>query len=44
LYPDGKGVDMFLQQERVANPAAAKVKAEDLIDTSILDKLRKERY
>jgi len=44
LYPDAKGVEMFLQQESHANPAAAKVKPEDFIDTSILDKLRKDRY
>ena len=44
LYPDAKGVEMFLQQERNANSAAAKVKPEDFIDTSILDKLRKEGY
>lgn len=44
LFPDEKGVHLLLQQERAANPAAAKVKPEDFIDTSILDKLRKEGY
>jgi NitT/TauT family transport system substrate-binding protein len=44
LYPDAKGVDLFLQQERKSNPAAAKTKPDDFIDTSILDKLRKEGY
>jgi NitT/TauT family transport system substrate-binding protein len=44
LYPDEKGVDLFLNQERATNPAAGKIKAGDLIDTSILDKLRKEGY
>ena len=44
LYPDPQGVDMLMEQERWANPKAAKVKPEDFIDTSILDKLRKEGY
>jgi len=44
LYPDEKGVDLFLRQERAANPAAGKIKPGDFIDTSILDKLRKEGY
>jgi len=44
LYPDEKGVDLFLKQERATNPAAAKIKPGDFIDTSILDKLRKEGY
>jgi NitT/TauT family transport system substrate-binding protein len=44
LYPDEKGVDLFLKQERAANPAAGKIKPGDFIDTSILDKLRKEGY
>jgi ABC-type nitrate/sulfonate/bicarbonate transport system substrate-binding protein len=44
LYPDEKGVDLFLKQERAANPGAAKIKPGDFIDTSILDKLRKEGY
>jgi ABC-type nitrate/sulfonate/bicarbonate transport system substrate-binding protein len=44
LYPDEKGVDLFLQQERAINPAAGKIKPGDFIDTSILDKLRKEGY
>jgi ABC-type nitrate/sulfonate/bicarbonate transport system substrate-binding protein len=44
LYPDEKGVDLFLNQERATNPAAGKIKASDFIDTSILDKLRKEGY
>ncbi len=44
LYPDEKGVDLFLKQEGAANPAAGKIKPGDFIDTSILDKLRKEGY
>jgi NitT/TauT family transport system substrate-binding protein len=44
LYPDEKGVDLFLKQERAANPGAGKIKSGDFIDTSILDKLRKEGY
>jgi NitT/TauT family transport system substrate-binding protein len=44
LYPDEKGVDLFLKQERAANPAAGNIKPGDFIDTSILDKLRKEGY
>jgi ABC-type nitrate/sulfonate/bicarbonate transport system substrate-binding protein len=44
LYPDEKGVDLFLNQERATNPAAGKIKTGDFIDTSILDKLRKEGY
>jgi hypothetical protein len=42
LYLDEKGVDLFLNQERATNPAVGKIKAGDLIDPSILDKLRKE--
>ena len=41
---DEKGVDLFLKQERAANPAAGNIKPGDFIDTSILDKLRKEGY
>lgn len=44
LYADGNAIEVFLEQERKANANAAKVKANDLFDTAILDKLRKERY
>lgn len=44
LYPDPQGVDMLMEQERLANPKAVKIKPEDFIDTSILDKLRKDGY
>jgi ABC-type nitrate/sulfonate/bicarbonate transport system substrate-binding protein len=30
LYPDEKGVDLFLNQERATNPAASKIKSGDL--------------
>jgi hypothetical protein len=29
LYPDEKGIDLFLNQERATNPAAAKIKPGD---------------
>lgn len=44
LYPDVKAFELVFEQERKTNPAAAKAKAEDLIDTSFLDKLKKEGY
>ncbi len=44
LYPDTKAIDFVLQQEAKTNPAAAKVKPEDFIDTRFLDKLKKEGY
>lgn len=44
LYPDGKALDMFLEQERKANADATKIKPDALFDTAILDKLRKQGY
>ena len=44
LYPDIKAIEFTLEQERRTFPAAAKAKAEDFVDTRILDKLRREGY
>jgi NitT/TauT family transport system substrate-binding protein len=44
LYPDDNGVEIFLEQERKANAASAKIKKDDFFDSSILDKLRKQGY
>ena len=44
LYANGKGVEMFLEQEGKTNADAAKLKPNALFDTAILDKLRKEGY
>ncbi len=44
LYPDDKGVEIFLEQERKVNAASAKIKKDDFFDSSILDKLRKQGY
>jgi hypothetical protein len=37
-------VQFALDLERKTNPAAAKAKPEDFVDTSFLDKLKKEGY
>lgn len=44
LYPDHEAVEFILEQERKINPAAARAKAGDFIETRFLDKLRKEGY
>lgn len=44
LYPDMKAVEFVLEQERKTNPEAAKVRAEDFMETRFLDKLSKEGY
>jgi NitT/TauT family transport system substrate-binding protein len=44
LYPDAKGLEVVLEQERKTNPAAAKARPEDFVDTTFLDKLKKEGY
>jgi hypothetical protein len=41
LFPDGKGVEFFLAQERVPR---GKARPEDFIDPSFLTKLKKEGY
>lgn len=44
LYPDIKAIEFVLEQERKANPAVAKVRPEDFVETRFLDKLKKEGY
>lgn len=44
LYPDYKGFEFILRQERKRNPAAAKAKPEDFLNTKFLDSLAKEGY
>ncbi len=44
LYPDIKAIEFVLEQERKFDPAAAKVRPEDFVDTRFLDKLRREGY
>ncbi len=44
LYPDIKAIEFVLEQERKFDPAAAKLRPEDFVDTRFLDKLKKESY
>jgi ABC-type nitrate/sulfonate/bicarbonate transport system substrate-binding protein len=44
LYADNKAIDMLLEQEGKTNAAARKLMREDVFDTTVLDKLRREGY
>jgi NitT/TauT family transport system substrate-binding protein len=44
LYADSKAIDMLLEQEGKTNAAARKLMREDVFDTTVLDKLRREGY
>lgn len=44
LYPDIKAVEFVLEQERKLDPAAAKLRPADFVDSRFLEKLRKEGY
>lgn len=44
LQPDPKAIEFILEEERKTNPAAERVRPEDFMDTTFLDKLRKEAY
>jgi NitT/TauT family transport system substrate-binding protein len=44
LYPHLDAVKFALELEKKTNPAAAKAKPEEFVDTSFLDKLKREQY
>jgi len=44
LVPDMPAIEYILDLEKKRNPPAAKLKAENLVDTSFLDELKREGY
>ena len=44
LVPDMTAIEFILDLERKRNPSAAKLKSEHLVDTSVLDELKREGY
>ena len=44
LLPDMAAIEFILEIERKRNPRAVKVKAEDLVDSTFLEELKKEGY
>ncbi len=44
LVPDKEALDFILNVERKRNPAAAKLRAQDLVDTTFLEQLKKESH
>ena len=44
LQPNAQAIEFILEEERKTNPAAARVRPQDFMDTTFLDKLRKEAH